>query len=363
MRNVLIFLALFFTASVAQAREGFYFGVGGGLARSHGHDVPAANVVDPTEFDLAAMTLSTKLQRSPALVLRAGYNLFGFVALEVQGTANGLSIFNDKKRIFANQIQAGARVFPLGLWQKYLPGFLKYIEPGVFVGMGNAMFTYKPGETIDRPISFKSPWSMRFAAGAEIYFSRHFKINLEYNWAEAAFNTLVWNKPSRPTSEINPAEVTLYQQLLLSINFHFGREKKRKPASRGNAAPTPSPAPRNDPAPTPTPAPPRQEAECRMGSDGVQACGYHCRVGSDGRAACAGSPDGKCAMNSNGRIVCSEGSAGDTHGIEAECRMGSDGVKACGYHCRMGSDGRVACAKTPEGKCAMGSNGRITCSQ
>src|SRR5690242_19533667 len=40
-----------------------------------------------------------------------------------------------------------------------------------------------------------------------------------------------------------------------------------------------------------------------------------------------------------------------------ECRMGSDGRQACGYHCKMGSDGVMACADTPDGVCKMGADG------
>ncbi|MDX2010469.1 MAG: hypothetical protein SFW67_09780 [Myxococcaceae bacterium] len=44
-----------------------------------------------------------------------------------------------------------------------------------------------------------------------------------------------------------------------------------------------------------------------------------------------------------------------------ECRMGTDGVNECGYNCRMGTNGRMYCASVPNGECAFNSNGTYTC--
>jgi hypothetical protein len=104
------------------------------------------------------------------------------------------------------------------------------------------------------------------------------------------------------------------------------------------------------------------EPECRMGSDGRQACGYDCRIGSDGVAACANTPDGTCAMGSDGRVVCSQVVTAQQSAEPRECKLGSDGSQTCGYNCRFGSNGRWYCASTPNGRCAMNSNGTFSCS-
>ncbi|MGC4121091.1 MAG: hypothetical protein QM765_42240 [Myxococcales bacterium] len=109
-------------------------------------------------------------------------------------------------------------------------------------------------------------------------------------------------------------------------------------------------------------------AECRMGTDGRQACGYDCKMGTDGVVVCANTPGGVCAMGANGRVTCSATvvspapAAPQPTRPAPECRMGTNGVQACGYHCQMGTDGVFACANTPDGVCAMGTNGRVTCS-
>lgn len=103
--------------------------------------------------------------------------------------------------------------------------------------------------------------------------------------------------------------------------------------------------------------------ECRMGSDGRQACGFNCRIGSDGVSACADSPNGVCAIGSNGRVTCSRvsGSGLAPAGPPPECKMSSRGVNTCGYNCRHGSRGDVYCASRPDGQCALNSDGTWSC--
>jgi hypothetical protein len=107
------------------------------------------------------------------------------------------------------------------------------------------------------------------------------------------------------------------------------------------------------------------EPECRMSTNGQQACGYHCKMGTDGVFVCADTPNGVCAMSTNGRVTCSElaGRGGvDADDPPPDCHMGTNGQQTCGYNCRMGTNGRYYCASTPNGTCAMNTNGTFTCS-
>ncbi len=106
-----------------------------------------------------------------------------------------------------------------------------------------------------------------------------------------------------------------------------------------------------------------QPPECHMGADGRQACGYNCRMGADGIEACADTPNGTCAMGTNGHMTCSQvAGAGAVAGAPPpECRMSSRGQNRCGYHCEYGSNGEVYCASRPDGHCAMNSDGTWSC--
>jgi hypothetical protein len=123
--------------------------------------------------------------------------------------------------------------------------------------------------------------------------------------------------------------------------------------------------PRAAPVPAqPAPEPRRPRPTCLMGTDGQQACGYHCQMGTNGVVACADTADGVCAMGTDGRITCSRvgASGGYQPGVKPECRMGTDGRNTCGYHCQMGTNGHIYCASSPDGTCAMNTNGTWTCS-
>lgn len=145
------------------------------------------------------------------------------------------------------------------------------------------------------------------------------------------------------------------------LRTEAGRRADKLGGAQPVAPPPPGPEPR---AEAPAPPPRSAKSECRMGSDGRQACGYNCMIGSDGVSACADTPDGRCALGSDGHVTCSQlavrGGA-NAGGKPPECRLGSDGRQTCGYNCRMGSNGRFYCATTPDGQCAMNSNGTFTC--
>lgn len=105
------------------------------------------------------------------------------------------------------------------------------------------------------------------------------------------------------------------------------------------------------------------QTSCRLGSDGQQACGYDCKIGSDGIAACATSPGGRCDLGSDGHVYCSQPSVfPQQQTAPTKCHLNSDGSQTCGYNCRLGSNGYHYCASTPDGRCALNSNGTWSCS-
>ena len=105
------------------------------------------------------------------------------------------------------------------------------------------------------------------------------------------------------------------------------------------------------------------QPQCLMSSNGMQACGYNCRLGADGLAACANTPDGVCAMGSDGRVTCSQvgGYGAPPAAPPPQCLMSSDGTNVCGYNCRHASNGQVSCASRPDAQCAFNSDGTLSC--
>jgi hypothetical protein len=142
---------------------------------------------------------------------------------------------------------------------------------------------------------------------------------------------------------------------------------KRAEALMSNAAAAPPPpAPPGQGQRTAAAAPKARSSkpECKVGSNGRQACGYNCDIGSDGVSACADTPDGSCTKGEDGHVTCTQlavrGGA-NAGGRPPECRTGTDGLKVCGYNCRLGTNGRFYCATMPDGECTMNPNGTFTC--
>lgn len=110
-----------------------------------------------------------------------------------------------------------------------------------------------------------------------------------------------------------------------------------------------------------------EEPECKLQSNGTNVCGYHCKTGSNGRVYCADTPDGQCAMNSDGTYSCTQladsqrGAVASADGPEPECKLQSNGRKVCGYNCRLGSNGLAYCSSIPNGTCSLNSDGTFSC--
>jgi hypothetical protein len=100
-----------------------------------------------------------------------------------------------------------------------------------------------------------------------------------------------------------------------------------------------------------------------MGTDGINVCGYNCRMGTNGHMYCASTPDGRCAMNTDGTFTCSGAPSVAAYpgAPPPDCRMGTDGINSCGYNCRMGTDGHMYCASRPDAQCAFNTDGTFTC--
>jgi hypothetical protein len=86
-------------------------------------------------------------------------------------------------------------------------------------------------------------------------------------------------------------------------------------------------------------------------------------MGSNGHMYCSGTPNGKCALNSDGTFSC-PGTMMAPAAVNVpppKCEMGADGVNSCGYNCELGADGHEYCSSVPNGKCALNADGSWSC--
>jgi hypothetical protein len=113
---------------------------------------------------------------------------------------------------------------------------------------------------------------------------------------------------------------------------------------------------------------PLTPAGCKQGADGTVACGYDCVIDAAGSPVCANTPDGACLVSPTGVAGCSDLPPARrlvllTDRIAPECRRNGAGGVVCGFGCVESPRGEVRCAKTPDGACAADKAGSLVCTE
>ena len=154
-----------------------------------------------------------------------------------------------------------------------------------------------------------------------------------------------------------------------ALALWMDRNPGRGPLPPGQAILPPSVAMRPKRIMTPwnTPRVDGEVPDCWKDSAGKQVCGFNCVV-NEGRVGCASTPYGHCWAES-ADVRCANGPTITVMGVgdsskpakPPECKMGSDGMNACGYNCKLGSNGKAYCSSVPNGACAQNADGTFTC--
>lgn len=152
-----------------------------------------------------------------------------------------------------------------------------------------------------------------------------------------------------------------------ALALWMDRNPGKSPLPPGQAISPPAVAMRPKRIMTPwnTPRVDGEVPDCWKDSAGKQVCGFNCVV-NEGHVGCASTPYGRC-WAASGDVRCADGptitvmGVGDGSTKPPECKMGSDGMNACGYNCKLGSNGKAYCSSVPNGTCALNADGTFTC--
>ena len=127
MRHTILFLSILLATGLAHAREGFHMGLGGGFSSLNGDDAVRVS-------GLQGGSPKTSQGGGGGMLLRLGYNIMGYGALEglIQGQADSLGI--DGEESWAANWRVGARLYPHWHWQSELPDYLQPLEMSFFLG-------------------------------------------------------------------------------------------------------------------------------------------------------------------------------------------------------------------------------------
>ena len=211
MRYIIILFSFLLSAGVAQARQGFHMGFGGGISSLAGDEaVAVAELVD--------FSPKTSQGGGGGLLLRLGYNILGYGALEglIQGQADSIGI--DGEESWAANWRVGTRLYPHWHWQSQLPEYLQPLELSVFLGWGGAYQGYDPRQ-ID-PVAFSEGFgAFTFGTSLEYFVSDVFKVSLDYFRHAVGYDTFIFNRSTGAEFDIENADVTM-NQVFVTLLVH-----------------------------------------------------------------------------------------------------------------------------------------------
>ncbi len=261
MQRVLFLVLVLAFPCAAQARPGFYVGLGGGGAVVNGESGIGNSRIGADEQGNTIATsfpLSTNVGGGPAASFFLGFNVLGYGAIEVDATGHGTGLFDVDTRKTSWQLSFGLRGYPLWHWRSQLPDYLQPFEPSVFFGWGPVYEAYTPVPGFD-PVGWsKMPGVLptRFGLGVEYYVISYFRVGLDYAYVHAAFDNFIFNYDESLNFPTSPPAKTGIHQVIANIAFQFGSEQQLVRYSAPTAA---APLPAADTAPAPASEPPAPE--------------------------------------------------------------------------------------------------------
>ena len=223
---LLVFILL--QAGAAQARPGFYFGLGFGPTGVNGSLVENAQL-QPDELGSRLSGLptgtTTDIDGGISGLFRLGFNVLGYAALESYLTGFGHNLSDSDVRSWAAHWQSGIRVYPLWHWQHLLPGYLQPLEPSLFTGIGLSYQGSPPAPGYDEMgYSKRNSWSL--GSEVEYFFADYFRLGLAYNYIKANYNNFIFNFDDSENFPLDPPAKTGFHQIWLTLTFQFGSDQK-----------------------------------------------------------------------------------------------------------------------------------------
>ncbi len=229
MRIAVVSFVLLAT-SPALARPGFYVGLAGGGSGVSGQSGMGSSAFGPDEFGLPLVVadgfgFSTENDGSPATLVRLGFNVLGYAAVELVTSGQGKSLTDEDLRQWAAHAHLGARVYPLWHWQHLLPPALQPLEPSFFLGWGVSYQVYTPVPGLD-PVGWEDWGSLRWGLGAEYFVIEYFKLTAEWTQVRARYDTFIYNQEEGIRFPVLEPQTTSYNQFLAGFAFQFGATQR-----------------------------------------------------------------------------------------------------------------------------------------
>jgi opacity protein-like surface antigen len=229
MSTLLVTSVIALTPSHAEAKRGFYLGLGLGYASVSGDTGielqniakdPDANAFTYPDADLNELVRSDA-GSGFAFNIRMGYNILGVVAIEGDFGASGNNISN------GNEVegQAGAfflvKLFPFQFFEQFDDRFW---DPYLFGGGGVYFMGYHPdahsGEMTNDGRAWWPSAAAKYGIGCDFYLGPFLSLGIDLAFISGFHSTFHIDYDDNITSETRKSGASFAFQPTLKINFH-----------------------------------------------------------------------------------------------------------------------------------------------
>lgn len=224
-------------ASPAWARGGLYFGIGLGGTVVNGEEIPASRVdfngVELTDANgnvisggIDQLRFSTDNGTGGAGLLRLGFNVLGYAALETVASGNVNKLGRGDAE-WGTHWSMGVRLYPVWHWQNYLPEILQPMEPSLYFGGGFSYAGYAPEQMINTQtaqtskLGWRDAATFRFGMGVEYFISQFSKLTLDYNYTLARHEVMIIDFATDARRKVEPAIKAEYHEFIFGITAHI----------------------------------------------------------------------------------------------------------------------------------------------
>ncbi|MBI5524915.1 MAG: ankyrin repeat domain-containing protein [Deltaproteobacteria bacterium] len=245
----LLVLAALVPSLRADAKEGFYIGIGMGGASVDGQRIDLVNntgLVDIGQFG------TDGIDSSFGMLLRFGYNILGYASAEFDLSAFGSNVGEKSKRNGAGLVTGLARYHPM---EHFIKDY--EVDPYAYFGLGYSFAGYQAyeyGKPERQSKGFRG-LALQTGLGCDYYFVRWFSAGALVNFYFPLYDTLLydWDEGIDYTLKSRPSTTIIVPMAVAT--FHFVPPKS-EPAAAAREAPPPAFPPPAYAVPAPAPAEP-----------------------------------------------------------------------------------------------------------
>lgn len=239
-----LLLSALSVCGVAQAKSGFYFGLGvGGALISGDSGIPLKNPDRDPDYDLQnpgpgihttckpgkcpntdlRKLTTTDVGSGVAFDFRLGFNILGFLALEFDASVSGNNLGDSDKIEGQGGLFGLIKIFPAQPFKEVAD---RWWDPYVMLGAGAHFIAYQPDahppETMNTDgRGFYPGFAMKYGLGCDFHTTPFLSLGVDLAFMNTFHSTYIIDNDKGTTSETRDTAGSFVFQPTVKVTFHF----------------------------------------------------------------------------------------------------------------------------------------------